>query len=540
MWNIFFYILVYALFTQTSGTSQGHYGREFIFGIPHNHHNYCGNVSLSIVSSSLGSYNIRIPFLDLNKSGTIEKLTEIELNCRIARFGNFSEKRGIYLTTSHDVSVYATNYYSSTAESFLVLPVSAIGQYYTVAAYEPLQSENIFIMIVASSPSTKGYINDGKSLQNFTLNQFEVFQFTTVRDIQGMSVTSDQPVTVISGTTCANIPPNVGACDVITEQMIPLQALDNIYIVPPTPPKEAYELKVSHFNSSIIVSTCFFNISRTFCTNDSSVFIRMGNTPTVVVSKSTISVVQFGFGNEYPKKHIGDPFMTVIQGLKNFLNSYYFAIPSVYINASNRISVIIPKVNMDGLILDGSNLTAAQKDTYNVSASLNNYTVLTIKVSSGFHHIYHVNSHVKFGLQVYGLGELTNTYVGYGYPGGMQLSNFDEIPFSTMSPASPSTDVNSTHAVTMSAASNSTNVNSTHADSLGIILGSVFGIIAVLSTVACMMFFLLKRKKMRKSSVQPENEATEEPPEMLENQDDSEISPTNDTDGLGKGAENVN
>jgi hypothetical protein len=155
----------------------------------------------------------------------------------------------------------------------------------------------------------------------------------------------------------------------------------------------------------------------------------MGNTPTVIVSKSFISVFQFGFGNGYPKVIIGDPFMTVIQGLKNFLNSYYFAIPSVYMNARNNISVIIPKVNIDGLILDGSNLTSVQKDIFNVSAPFNNYTVLTMNVNSGFHYIYHVNSNVKFGLQVYGLGEITNTYVGYGYPGGMQLSNFGKCRF---------------------------------------------------------------------------------------------------------------
>ncbi|XP_060567456.1 uncharacterized protein LOC132726197 [Ruditapes philippinarum] len=584
MWNIFFYILVNALFTQTSGKS--HYGREFIFGIPHNAETTCGDVSITIASSSSGSYNISIPFLNLDKGGPIGKLTEIKINCSIARFGNFIENRGIYLTTSHDVSVYATNYNEGSADSFLVLPVSAIGQYYTVAAYEPLRSENIFIMVVATNSTTQGYINDGNSLHNFTLNQLDVFQFTTVIDIQGMSVTSDKPVTVISGTKCANIPHGVGYCDIITEQMLPLQALDNIYIVPPTPPKEAYELKVTHFNSSVTDSTCFHNISKTVCRHDSSVFIRMGNTPTVVVSKSIISVFQFGFGKLYPKVNIGDPFMTVIQGLQNFLNAYYFAIPSVYINASNHISVIIPKVNMDGLILDESNLTDAQEDIFNVSAPLDNYTVLIMNVSFGFHHIYHINSNVKFGLQVYGLGEINA--VGYGYPGGMQLSNFV-----TMSAASNSPNINSTHAENLQASStaqsktpstfqslasnqstissiintpvhfhtdtstingntalhNDTNgtetflqnsSSSTEGDSLGIILGSVFGIIAVLSTVACTLFFLLKRKKMRTSSVQPENEVNDEPPKMLENQDNSEISLSSDTEGLGKGAENVN
>ena len=382
---------------------------------------------ISIAPLNISNYSISIPFLKIHEKGSILNLTEITLNCTIAKFGNFTDNRGIHLNTTQKVSVYATNYYSGTAESFLVLPVTGLGQHYGVAAYEPYSTTNTrFIMVVATNNTTNGYISDGKSFHNFSLNHLDVYQFTTFYDIQSMSVTSDKPVTVITGTSCTTIPHDVSACDLITEQMIPFQSLNNIYIVPPTPPKKAYELKVTHFNDSVLDTTCFHNISRQICTNDSTYFIRMGTTPTIISSNQIISVVQFAFGNGYPQTGIGDPFMTVVQGLQNYMNDYTFAIPRVYTNADNHISITIPTVNLNGLILDGSNLAVPQNNIFNVSAPLANYTVFILKVDAGYHRIYHKDIDVKFGLLVYGFGAGVDKYVGFGYPGGMQLSMFGE------------------------------------------------------------------------------------------------------------------
>ena len=72
-----------------------------------------------------------------------------------------------------------------------------------------------------------------------------------------MTFTSDKPVTVITGTSWMSIPYDICNYDHIVEQMIQIKSFDNIYIEPHTPPKEAYELKVTHYNYNYILSkTC--------------------------------------------------------------------------------------------------------------------------------------------------------------------------------------------------------------------------------------------------------------------------------------------
>ncbi|XP_053383507.1 uncharacterized protein LOC123540518 [Mercenaria mercenaria] len=436
--------------------SQSHYGTEFVFGIPHNHHNenQCKEIYVSIAAFTTGTYNFTVPYLNISKTGTIQSnLTEIKLNCSIAKFGTFTDRRGLYLKTSTEVAVYATNYESDTAESFLVIPVPETGKQYSTAAYQPVDSsENRFVLVAASSPETHGCIyNDtsGRFVTNFSLNPLEVYQLSTSDTLHGIRVIADKQVAVITGTTCATIPHSISACDIITEQMIPTKSWDKIYIAPPTPPKEAYELRVTKTNSSVSGQICFHNQTSYYCGNDSTISMRMGNRPTVIVSDNPISVVQFGFGNGYPLSGVGDPFMTVIPGLGNFLNNYSFAIPNIYRNAQNHLSIIIPTKYIQGLVLDGLNLTIAHNDMLNVSEPLDNYTVVILNVSSGYHHLYHTKNYVKFGLLIYGLGTTSDKYVGFGYPGGMRLSGSDTFttPTTNIAVTSPLPDGNKTNTV---------------------------------------------------------------------------------------------
>jgi hypothetical protein len=53
--------------------------------------------------------------------------------------------------------------------------------------------------------------------------------------------------------------------------------------------------------------------------------ILMGTDPVVVTSVAPLSVVQYGVGQLYDRVQ-GEPFMTVIPGIGNYLNEYYFVL----------------------------------------------------------------------------------------------------------------------------------------------------------------------------------------------------------------------
>ncbi|XP_053372719.1 uncharacterized protein LOC128546333 [Mercenaria mercenaria] len=141
----------------------------------------------------------------------------------------------------------------------------------------------------------------------------------------------------------------------------------------------------------------------------------MGTGPVIITSNDSISVVQYGVGQDYDQID-ADEFMTVIPGIGNYLNSYYFFIPRIYSSLTNRLSIVVPSTEAGGLRLDGSQLTSAK--SYSVPDPFSNYTVLIIPVTVGYHELNHIHTDVVFGVTAFGLGSL----IGYGFPVGFGFS----------------------------------------------------------------------------------------------------------------------
>jgi len=147
--------------------------------------------------------------------------------------------RSFHITATSDVSVQA--YYESTAGTpnppiayWQVLPTDALGKEYFLLAYgnPPTASttEGTEFVIVATVNGTTVTINPTSNINThpsgtayqITLNQGETYRAASGAagaDYSGTLITATQPIAVIAGHTCAQIPTSTSVCSTVLEEI---------------------------------------------------------------------------------------------------------------------------------------------------------------------------------------------------------------------------------------------------------------------------------------------------------------------------------
>ncbi len=84
--------------------------------------------------------------------------------------------------------------------------------YDTISSYYPS-----VILLVACENET--VVKFASSI--ITLNSMETYQIESDNDLTGTRITSSKPLSVFSGSDCANVPQNIRDCDHLIEQVPP-------------------------------------------------------------------------------------------------------------------------------------------------------------------------------------------------------------------------------------------------------------------------------------------------------------------------------
>ncbi|XP_052236812.1 IgGFc-binding protein-like [Dreissena polymorpha] len=243
-----------------------------------------------------------------------------------------------------------------------------------------------------------------------TLEWLDVYQeMSPSTDLTGTIVQSSKPVSVVSGASCSYVIQK-NDCDMISEQLIPTNAFQRMFIVPPI---LSNRFVVRIFSSQINSTVCVRDVAVGNCTMmGSNQWIESApkHSSLVVTSHDPISVIQY---------KESDTYMTIVPSIQQFINSYTFVVPEVYINHDNYISVTILTAASQTLRLDGKPPRDHLVDTANVASPFNNYTVLTFRITTGLHVMTTTETDVLFGLIAFG----NFTFGAYGFPAGIDLGN---------------------------------------------------------------------------------------------------------------------
>ncbi len=161
--------------------------------------------------------------------------------------------QAFHITTSAPVIAYDIYPYGG-ASSFvssatLLVPTPAWGtNYIAVDAYEAdpnleFVNGDPFIQIVAAEDGTQvtmsptAAIGGGPNVQGtgkgqpvtYSMSKGEVIQFLQTAELSGSPISSNKPISVWGGSSCANIPVGVGACDSAHQELLPVSALGYDY-----------------------------------------------------------------------------------------------------------------------------------------------------------------------------------------------------------------------------------------------------------------------------------------------------------------------
>ncbi len=357
--------------------------------------------------------------------------------------------------------------YSFTNDASLLLPSTALtgnvrvtgheGQTYapTFAAITAT-ADNTTVKVTVSSTgavqaSSSGDIastNAGGTL-TLTMNSGDVAELVGAAsdssDLSGSLVQANNPVQVITGSACHNIPDNALACDHIEESNFPAETLGQDYfVVQPVGPNGdvvGHQVRIygnfdgtnltyspsappncpSTINAGQVVE-CGATMSK--CTDPNNPFggsnqsCGQGNVVTQdfeVKGDKSFAVATFSLGamivdpGTMPPNQQGDPDESMATAVKQYRTKYVFLAPTDY--KENYAVVIAPAgttVSIDG--------TAATATATPIASS--GYGAMRIQLGVGNAGAHVLTASNPVGLQVMGYG----SYTSYTYPGGSDLA----------------------------------------------------------------------------------------------------------------------
>ena len=254
-------------------------------------------------------------------------------------------------------------------------------------------------------------------------NQAQTLYIASENDLTGSRVTSNKPISLISGHECGNIPEGINYCDQLVEQIPPTATWGKTFILRTIAGRTAYDIiKVlaSQDNTDVTVSCTnitiqTFNISKgelkdvNVSSNNSCYF--SSTRPVLLVQFSVASIIDGVFQ--------GDPLMVIIPPIEQYRSSYSISIlsPSRRFASGqlNFINIMVPVgVDPSGLRLNGTKLRDSTIAFLTCGSKPCGNTVL-VSVPEGQSTLTHTDPSATFGATVYWLAFRT----GCGYFAGM-------------------------------------------------------------------------------------------------------------------------
>ena len=174
-----------------------------------------------------------------------------------------------------------------------------------------------------------------------TIQRFQTF-YLQVRggDISGTRIIANKQISVFSGHECANIPLAVQPCDILIEQLPPIDTWGTEVVTVPLRTRSGDILKVFASQASTTVNVTYTNINSGLVTSDSFTlgrngFRKLGGTSIVatgaicdfalIQSNNSIAVFQFSRSYATDNNLISDPFMLSVPSCEQYRDSYAVA-----------------------------------------------------------------------------------------------------------------------------------------------------------------------------------------------------------------------
>ncbi|PZX49606.1 PKD domain-containing protein [Algoriphagus chordae] len=445
IYRLVYLLLLLQFFAVASYGQISTIGKEFWLGFMDNNRILPGASDRAVLEiTAVEDATFTIEYLGTTRTASLTQgnryslTVDSQLYDLLHRFSQRVENKGIYISSTGDLSVYAFNERIRSADGTVVLPIGALGKDYLVTShferltapveYDGNIDDESSLLVVATEDDTKIEITKSNGTAPFTidLNRGQSYQIKERFDLTGSRIrvigedaNSCKKIAVFGGNKWTSVGNCGGANDNLFQQAYPISTWGKSYIHVALEGRTSGELvKVlaSEDDTDVFVN----GISRG--TIDATEFLKFDfnadQTVSITTSKPS-SVTMFSKSQECnlvgdPKYQQGDPFMISYSPNEQLLKKVEFSALSLQSIEVSYVNIIVPAGAESKTFLDGNNIGSSFTQVPGNSA----YSYTRKTISRGVHHLTNSEGFIAY---VYGFGYLES----YGYAVGAALDNLN-------------------------------------------------------------------------------------------------------------------
>ena len=339
--------------------------------------------------------------LDSTLKNQIDKMINISSSQLVTipgamELNNFqTEVKSIIIESSQDIFVTSNTYRSATSGSTTNIPLNKLSTEYVVVSTEPtLYTSQLAVAAIADNTwisitfkmrrnvplyiSGNAFYNN--SVFNITLHRFETYQIAHATDLTGTVIESSSPIAAFSGNDCNKLE-SIGACDHLIEQLPPIVSVDKMYIIPPNSDDRDTLIRITALESSNLTYS-IYDVDHTVSLEQYHTFDTKISSNQTCFIRSQKPVLVTIFGLHHVSSRFGDPSMTIVPGVNQYLNYYKIVVPTGY--TKSYVSIMMKYSSRDFFRINGSQIRT-EDIVFESSLNVNNFTynIRVIKVNEG-------------------------------------------------------------------------------------------------------------------------------------------------------------
>lgn len=434
------FVLIQLLVVFTSwGQNLSTKGKDFWIAFMQNAHESDVTLHVYVSSETATSGTISIPLGGWSQTFTVaaNSTTDIVVPENLAepQQNQVALGMGVHVVADTIVSVYALDYEAYTSDASVILPVQSLGYDYWVIANKGLNSaaypsefvilsltDGTVVEITPSAVTTNA--NAAGVPFNVTLDSGEVYQVQegynidvngelTGTRVRAVDSNSCHKFALFAGSRCSFLPDNYCCCDLLYEQMVPINTWGKTYYTVPLQSRTSDFIRVvaSEDNTQFTV-----NNGSPITLNAGGYYDFTETDASIVAADKPVDLAQYSPSFDWDNAN-GDPFMVLISPIEQDIDLITYNAFTSNVITNYYLNLVSPTLGTGIITLDGSLIGAGNFTAYTDDP---NYSYAQLSISQGNHTL---QSDSGFVAYVYGFGG----YESFGYGGG---TNVNILPLS--------------------------------------------------------------------------------------------------------------
>jgi hypothetical protein len=356
----------------------------------------------------------------------------------------FVDTKAVHVQSTQAIICYGMNHKTFTADAFLALPKNTASTDYRVMAYTntpgsgPGDETQSQFCVAAFSDGTDVTITPagqtlggsvaGKPLHfrldSGTCVQIQGDPLRAKEDMTGSIVTSTKPVVVFGGHVCAEVPVSYippgqtsASCDHVCEMLPPTSSWGEFFVATNFAPRQVGDIvrvQALNDNTTVTIDGVQWGSVMTAGEYRDTLILQ----PIAIATSGPAQVGEFAHTAFDQSSTDGDPFFAIVPPVNQTYTDFTFFASQDPAYIIQNVIVVAEVSAKDRIVLDGTTLSAASfTDIATVLGGLH-YSIATIAVTPGAHHITTTNDiQHAFTILSYGFG----LFDSYGYTAGALL-----------------------------------------------------------------------------------------------------------------------